>query len=321
VVIGPAVGEDTAVVRTERGSLIAAKSDPITLAGHAMGRYLVQVNANDLAVMGATPRWLLLTILVPPGRMAERQFSTILDEVRTACDEAGIALVGGHSEVSDGLSRPVAVGAMLGEIRGPRLLDKRTIRPGDEVFLTGRIAVEGTAVLAQDFRPALRALGLGPKLLRRAGALLDAPGISIVREAAIAAEVEGVRALHDPTEGGIVAAVSELGVRSGCGVLLEADSVPVLEETLSLCRVLGLDPLRLLASGSLLIAATPGAGEALAAAFAGESLALTKIGRFVSRRRGSWLVRAGEKLPLRPPDRDEIVKAHEQLLRPAGARR
>jgi len=317
VIIGPALGEDAAVVRPESGALLAAKSDPITLAGHEMGRYLVQVNANDLAVMGAKPRWLLLTILLPPGRMAARQFSAIMREVLEACDEAKIALVGGHSEVTAGLSRPVAVGTMLGEISGSRILDKRTIRPGDELFMTGCIAVEGTAALAKDFGPALRARGIGAKLLRRARNLLTDPGISVVREAGIAAGVERVKALHDPTEGGIIAAVSELGLRSGCGVLLEADSVSILPETLSICRALGLDPLRLLASGSLLIAAAPGSREALAAAFAGEKVGITRIGRFLTRRRGSWAVTGGQRIPLRAPDRDELVRAHELLLRPA----
>jgi hydrogenase expression/formation protein HypE len=320
VVIGPAVGEDAAVIRPERGALIAAKSDPITLAGHEMGRYLVQVNANDLAVMGARPRWLLLTVLLPPGRMAAHQFASIMREVRRACDEAGIALVGGHSEVTDGLSRPVAVGAMLGEITGPRLLDKRAIRPGDELFLTGSIAVEGTAILARDFGPALRARGrVAKKLLRRAGDLLHDPGISIVREAGIAAGVGRVKALHDPTEGGIVAAVLELGHRSGCGVLLEADAVPVLPETQAICRALGLDPLRLLASGALLIAAAPGCGEALATAFAGDQVGVTRIGRFLARRRGSWAITGGERIPLRAADRDELARARDQLLCPAGS--
>jgi hydrogenase maturation factor len=311
VIIGPAVGEDAAVVRPEPGALIAAKSDPITLAGHAMGRYLVQVNANDLAVMGAKPRWLLLTILVPPGRMASRKFSTILREVAEACDEAKIALVGGHSEVLDGLPRPVAIGAMLGEISGSRILDKRTICPGDELFMTGSIAVEGTAALARDFRPALRARGLGAKLLRRAGDLLHDPGISIVREAGIAAGIGQVKALHDPTEGGIVAAVHELGCRSGCGVMLECDSIPILAETHAVCGALGLDPLRLLASGALLIAASPGAGDALAAALAAENVGLTKIGRFLPERQGSWAVSGGKKKRLRPPDRDELARMYD----------
>lgn len=318
VVVGPAVGEDAAVVRPVRGALIAAKSDPITLAGHDLGRCLVQVNANDLAVMGARPRWLLLTVLVPPGRMAAHQFASIMREVRQACDEAGIELIGGHSEVTDGLSRPVAVGAMLGEITGPRLLDKRAIRPGDELFMTGSIAVEGTAVLARDFGPALRARGLGAKkLLRRAGDLLHEPGISIVREAGIAAGVGRVRALHDPTEGGIVGAVLELGHRSGCGVLLEADAIPVLPETLAVCGALGLDPLRLLASGTLLIAAAPGSGETLATAFAGDKVGVTRIGRFLPRRRGSWAVTGRGRIPLRAADRDELARARDLLLHSA----
>jgi hydrogenase maturation factor len=321
VIIGPAVGEDAAVLRPERGALIAAKSDPITLAGRELGRYLVQVNANDLAVMGAQPRWLLLTILVPPGPRAARQFTTILREVRQACAEARIALVGGHSEVTDGLARPIAVGTMLGELSGSRLLDKRAIGPGDELFLTGSIAVEGTAALAQDFRPALRSRGLGARLLRRAADLLHDPGISIVGPAGIAAGVERVKALHDPTEGGVLAAVAELGLRCGCGVLLEADSIPVLPETLAICRALGLDPFGLLASGSLLIAAAADSGAALARAFAGKKVRVTRIGRFLPRRQGSWAVTGGKRVPLRVPDRDELARAQDLLLRPGNSPR
>jgi hydrogenase maturation factor len=312
VVIGPAVGEDAAVVRLN-GKLLVAKSDPITLASRDLGRYLVAVNANDIAVMGAQPRWLLVTILLPRGRNADRKFSTIMRQVQDACDEANIALVGGHSEVTDGLSRPIAVGAMFGEIRGSRILDKSMIRPGDELFMTGSIAIEGTAALAREFRSVLRLRGVGARQLRRAANLLFEPGISIVRAAEIAAEVEHVKALHDPTEGGIIAAVFELGVRSACGILLDVDSIPILEETSVVCEAFGLDPFRLLASGSMLIAAAPGTGGALADAFSATTIRLSKIGTFLPAGRGSWAVAGGKKARLRAPDRDELARAYDLL--------
>jgi hydrogenase maturation factor len=312
VVIGPAVGEDAAVVRL-KGELLVVKSDPITLASRDMGRYLVEVNANDVAVMGAKPRWLLLTILLPPGREARRHFSAIMRQVQEACDERKIALVGGHSEVTEGLSRPIAVGAMFGEIDGSRILDKRQIRAGDELFLTGSIAIEGTAALARDFQPLLRARGLGQSLLQRARKLLFQPGISVVRAAEIAAPVAGVRALHDPTEGGIIGAVYELGVRAGCGIQLDADSIPILSETAAICQVLGLDPFRLLASGSLLIAAAPGTEGALENAFSNTGIGFTKIGKFQPADRGSWAVADGKRMRLRAPDRDELARAYDSL--------
>jgi hydrogenase maturation factor len=312
VVIGPGIGEDAAVVRV-RGNLLVAKSDPITLATGNLGRYLVDVNANDIAVMGAKPRWLLLTILLPGGRAARRHFSTIMRQVQEACAAANIALVGGHSEVTEGLSRPIAVGAMLGEISGRRVLNKRNIRPGDELFMTGSIAIEGTAVLARDFRAALRARGLSSKLLRRAGDLLFEPGISIVREAEIAAEVEYVKALHDPTEGGIKGAAGELAVRSQCGILLDLDAIPILPETSAVCRALGLDPLRLLASGSLLIAIAPGNEATLARAFSQAKISLTKIGTILPARHGLWGVAGGKKSRLRPSVRDELARAYDML--------
>jgi hydrogenase maturation factor len=278
-----------------------------------MGRYLVQVNANDLAVMGAIPRWLLLTILLPSSQKAAGLFSSIMQDVQAACDDADIALIGGHSEITDSVSRPVAVGAMLGELSDSQFLDKRTIRPGDELFLAGSIAVEGTAVLATDVRSALRDRGVTAKLLRRAGRLLDDPGISIVREAGIAAGVVGVKALHDPTEGGLVAAVLELGVRSGCGVLFDSDAVEVLPETTAICQAFSLDPLRLLASGSLLIAAEPGSEPLLANAFARQKIRVKRIGKFLPNREGSWELTGRRRRALRAPKRDELARAHDLL--------
>jgi hydrogenase maturation factor len=314
VVIGPAVGEDAAVVRLQ-GKLLVAKSDPITLAGRDLGRYLVAVNANDIAVMGAKPRWLLLTILLPPGPRTKRQFATIMRQVEEACNEAHIALVGGHSEVTDGLSRPIAVGTMLGEIEGSRMLDKTAIRPGDELFMTGCIAIEGTAVLARELQPVLRARGLSARLLRRAADLLFEPGISVVRAAEIAAEVEQVRALHDPTEGGIRGAVYELGIRVRCGIFLDVDSIPIVPETSLICEALGLDPYRLLASGSLLIAAAPGSERPLSDAFAATKITVRKIGTFQPADRGSWAIANGKKSRLGPPARDELARAYELSAR------
>ena len=149
--------------------------------------------------------------------------------------------------------------------------------------------------------------------MRRAGKFLFDPGISIVRAAGIAAEVRSVRALHDPTEGGIVAAVYELGVRSGCGILLQADSIPILPETSAVCRVLGLDPLRLLASGSMLIAAAPGSEAAPMDAFSGTRIDLTKIGTFLPASRGSWAIVDGNRVRLRAPDRDELARAYDSF--------
>ena len=114
VALGASPGEDAALIDMGDRYLVA-KSDPITFATDLIGWYLVQVNTNDLAVMGATPRWLMATLLLPEGA-SEAEVRAIFDQLLDACRAHGIALVGGHTEVTYELPRPIAVGALLGEV-------------------------------------------------------------------------------------------------------------------------------------------------------------------------------------------------------------
>src|SRR6185436_13997962 len=95
--------------------LLIAAADPITFATDAIGYYAVTVNADDIAVMGGTPRWFLATLLLPERGTTPDLVRDIFAQVRRACDDLGIALAGGHTEVTVGLQRPLLSGHMLGE--------------------------------------------------------------------------------------------------------------------------------------------------------------------------------------------------------------
>jgi len=108
VVLGPGVGLDAAAIKVSAGTLVLA-SDPVTYASDQLGYYAVCVNANDIYVSGARPRWFLADVLLPPGgaRLAERIFR----QMHRACSELGISLVGGHTEMTPDL--PPADGGRL----------------------------------------------------------------------------------------------------------------------------------------------------------------------------------------------------------------
>ncbi|MFQ5879926.1 MAG: AIR synthase related protein, partial [Dehalococcoidia bacterium] len=205
VVVGPKLGEDAAVIDVGDKYLVA-KTDPITFATDHIGWYAVHVNANDIAVMGARPAWFLATILLPqsvPQLTAEAIFQQIL----SACEQLDVELVGGHTEVTYGLSRPMVVGAMLGEVAKDRLVQSSGAQPGDRLLLTKGIAIEGTAILARELSEPLRQRGVAPDLIQSAQRLIFEPGISVVPEALLAAAGGRVHAMHDPTEGGLATAV------------------------------------------------------------------------------------------------------------------
>ena len=267
VLVGPRPGEDAAVIEMGDGRCLVVTTDPITFATERIGSYAVHVNANDVAVMGAAPRWLFLVLLLPAGRADEAMVARIMGDATAACAALGVTLCGGHTEITPGVDRPVVIGQMMGEVERGRLVRKDALRPGDLVILTRSAAIEGTAILAREKRKSL-AGRLPDAVLDRAAAFLDDPGISVVRAALTAAGTGMVRAMHDPTEGGVVCGLLELAAAAGVGIAVDGDRIPVRPETEAICAALSIDPLRLIASGSLLIGTPPASAPLVLGALA-----------------------------------------------------
>lgn len=254
VLLGPGVGLDCTVI--DFGDrLLVAKSDPITFTAEQIGWYAVHVNANDVATTGAQPRWFLATVLLPQGQTDAILVEAIFDQIFAACHQVGAELVGGHTEITAGLSRPIVCGTMLGEVDRHALITPQGARPGDVVLLTKGIPVEGGSILAREFADRLAHLPAG--LIGRARDYLADPGISVVPEALTAAAAGGVTAMHDPTEGGLAAALWELAQAAHVRLAIDPSAVHLLPEAAELCRSLGVDPWSTIASGALLLTVRP----------------------------------------------------------------
>lgn len=304
VVVGGALGEDAAIIETGGRELLAVKTDPITFASEDAGRYLLAVNANDLATMGAEPRWLLVTALLPEG-VARERVTALFDDLARACAESGVALVGGHTEVTVGLDRPILVGCLLGTVARERLVRTAGALPGDAILLAGGVAIEGGAILAREHALELRARGVRDEVIERAAGWLRDPGISVLPAARLAMASGAIHAMHDPTEGGVVTALHEMAEAAGAGLRIDRGSVPVLPECAAMCRALGLDPLGLLASGALLIAVEPRAAAAVCDSLRAAGIPAARIGEVAAAGAGRcWA--DGEPLPVFP--RDELAR-------------
>lgn len=305
VVVGPRVGEDVAVIDMGDRYLLA-KSDPITFATDEIGWYAVNVNANDIATAGAAPKWFLATLLLPEGQTTPALVADLFGQLDSACRELGVTLVGGHTEVTYGLTRPILAGQMLGEVAKDRLVTTAGAQVGDEIVLTKGVAVEGTSLLAREKFEALRAAGIEPGLLERAQGFLHNPGLSVVREALVAVEAVAVHAMHDPTEGGLATGLHEIADAAGVGLRIERERIAILPECAALCAPFGLDPLGLIASGALLIAVSPSETEALLTALHAAGIAAAAIGQVCEPEAGRVLVEGGRERPLPRFDQDEI---------------
>jgi hydrogenase expression/formation protein HypE len=305
VLVGAAVGEDAAAVDVAGAEVMVLASDPITLAVDSLARYTVLVNANDIATTGAKPKWLLSTLLFPPGSSASEVLAMTRD-IQAECAACGIALCGGHTEISDAVSRPLVVGMVAGTALKAQLIDKRNMREGDRIVLTKRVAVEGTGLIAREFGPQLTAAGLSQAEIGKAAGFLEQ--IGILDEARIARSVPGVRAMHDVTEGGLATAVRELGAAGGRRLRLHLDRIPIYAETRRICQALELEPLGLIGSGSLLIACSPDQAGGLTAAIKAEGIEATDIGEVLSEGDGVEAFDNGTQVEWPYFERDEVSR-------------
>lgn len=306
LVVGPQVGEDAAVIDMGDRYLVA-KSDPITFVERHIGRYAVHVNANDVACMGATPLWFLMTLLLPEGRADESMVSRIWQEVGDACDDLGVTLCGGHTEITSGLEFPILSGHMLGEVSKENLIRGADAQADDLILLTRAIPVEGTAILADAKYDDLKSI-LDVEILENAKRYLESPGISVVAQALAAAGTGHAHAMHDPTEGGLATGVHEMARAAGLGAIVEESRIPISLEGGEICKALGINPLGVITSGALLLAVPAGGEETVREALIKTGAMGVRIGKFCLPESGVMIRRDEKIFPLQRFDSDEISR-------------
>lgn len=296
------LGEDCAVLDFGEWACVVT-TDPITAAQHRLGRLAVHVACNDLATSGAEPVGLLLTLLLKEGT-SETDLAAIMEDAGRAAAGLGVEIAGGHTEVTAGIGHTIASITAIGRTKKDAVITARGAKAGNAVLLTKGAGIEGTAVLAADLAGRLRPL-VGDALLSRAQAFIDR--ISVVPEGLIAAR-HGATAMHDVTEGGVLAGAWELAEAADLGIELWADAVPVLPETQAICAALDADPLALIGSGAMLIT-TPGP-QGMLDALSTAGIPAGQVGVMTESERVQ--TRSGARLPLRPPSRDELWRILEQ---------
>jgi len=307
VILGPGIGLDCAVI--DMGERLAVyKTDPITFATDQIGYYLVQVNANDIATTGARPLWLLVTLLLPENDTSAALPDAIMTQVFSACADLGIAVIGGHTEITMGLDRPIAIGTMIGEVDRAKLITPRGANAGERVLLTKGVPIEAITLIAREFPARLQGT-LSASEIDAAMNYLFEPGIGVTRDARIALGAGRVTAMHDPTEGGVLTALWELAEASGKTLRIDPGTIPVPSLARRVCEVFEMDPLCAIASGSLLLTAPGSDAHAITHALVQAGIACADIGSVCD---GPVMVERSTSLGCVPwprPAADAITKA------------
>jgi hydrogenase expression/formation protein HypE len=276
IILGAVFGEDVALTRVGN-DLLASHVDPIVGAIGNIGWLAVHVACNDLAASGVAPRWIQLLVLVP--RMEDEDLlEQIMRDASRATEEIGASIVGGHTGYSAGISRPLAAVTAMGTASGREPVRTGGARPGDLVLVTKGIALEGTAILAQDFADVALNLGLSEEDLAEASGLMGE--VSVVPEA-LAMAAKGVSAMHDVTRGGLLETLLEIAHLSGACLELDVSRLPHRPVVSRFAQAFRFNPLRMISSGTLAVTVSPDRLEAVKAVLSALGTPFAYVGRVV----------------------------------------
>lgn len=302
VLVHSGLGEDCSII--DYGENVAVVStDPITGADKNSGYIGVYISTNDIAACGAKPIGIMVTLLLPAGSN-ETMLKDIMEGIHKGANSIGIEVLGGHSEITDGVVKPIISVTALGIAKKDEYVTSSGAKPGDDVIITKALGLEGTAILAADYEDILKEK-LGNELVSRAKAFID--NIGVVEEGITAAKV-GVSAMHDITEGGLLGAAYEIAEASGVGMEISEEDLPIYPETKAICEFFQINPLGLISSGSMLIC-TPKGNEVIEA-LKSKGIRATIVGKVT--KKDKVLISKGNQSLIIPPERDELYVAIER---------
>lgn len=305
-VLGASVGEDCCAIHTG-GDLCIVSTDPITASVKQAGRLAILINANDIASAGAVPIAALTTILLPSSAGKEEVLEVVEQLINTA-RELNVDITGGHTEVTDSVNKIVVSVTMMGKPVVPgKVFRTADMEAESDIVLTKYAGMEGTAIIAGDYASEIKEL-----LDDEAKAQLELiqNSLSVVKEGITAAGIEGVMAMHDITEGGLLGAIAEMCEASGTGAIIDLSKVPVLGVTEKICAHYEIDVFGLISSGSMLISA--GDGKAVVEGLAEKGIKATVIGKAT---RGGGIKDSRTGGTLLPYEVDELYKVIEKERR------
>lgn len=309
VIMGSKIGEDAAVIDIPGKNFLVAKTDPITFATDEIGYYTVIVNVNDLVCTGAKPKWFQSTILLPEKLTTSRMIDKIFKNIHDTCKSMDITVVGGHTEITPGLERPIVIGSLIGEVPKDKLVLTSGAKPGDALVLTKGIFIEGTSLIGREKERELIDHELDHEFIKRCQDYLFNPGICVFKEALLANNHFEIKSMHDPTEGGVYTGVAEMTIASNTGILIEEQKINVLPESKILSEIFNLNPYNTISSGSLLIAVNQENSSGLIALLSKNKIFAEQIGKFTPKDKGLLVKKKdGKKELLRYSETDEITK-------------
>ncbi|MCI7326888.1 MAG: AIR synthase family protein [Hornefia butyriciproducens] len=299
------IGEDCAVIDYGEYECVVS-TDPITADVKNIGRLAIHISCNDVASNGIEPLGITLAVMLPVGT-TESDVQTIMTQAGTAAEEVGVEIIGGHTEVTPAVNQPVIVSTAFGRGIAGESASARNMRPGDMILMTKSAGLEGTGIIATEKAEELTGV-LTPQELRRAQGMIR--DVSVVKDGITAGRI-GTSGMHDVTEGGILGAVWEMCHISGLGAEVELEAIHVDPVTEKIAAHYGINPLRLISSGCMLIVAPPSKAYKIVTEYHKIDVNIKSaiIGKICAAEHGiTQIDPQGQESEIAPPYADELYK-------------
>lgn len=295
VISGPAFGVDVAVVDLPNSLAMIMASDPLSLIpslGLKESAWLsVYLMANDIATTGNLPMYAQFVLNLPAG-FSETDFKTYWNYIHGYCKDLGIAITGGHTGFIERQDSTIAGGGTLISIaERNKVLISRNAKPGNSILVTKQCAISSSAILAMSFPEQVKNK-LGKEVYDRGCELFYQT--SSVEDATTAVGGQkwhsDIVAMHDVTEGGVLGAIYELAMASGCGVRIQNDHLPQSHVQTEICKLFSIDPRYVIGAGSMIIAVEKGSEKQVIDRLAQAQIACAWVGEMLEADQGIQLV-------------------------------
>ena len=300
VLARPGIGEDCAVI--DFGDEVCVMStDPITAAINDIGKLAVHISCNDIASNGIEPLGIMLAIMVPKGTTAA-QIKEIMSQASEEAAKLKVEIIGGHTEITDAVNKPIIVSTAIGKGKKANAMIKEGPKGGDALLMTKTAGLEGTGIIASEKEEELKKVLTDEEIMIAKDLLHD---LSVVTEGVIAGKI-GVSAMHDVTEGGILGAIWEICECANLGVDVDGSKIPVEDVTVKICNHYDIDYLKLISSGSMVIAVSQSKKENLIEEIKKRNIEVTEVGILTNSERRMLI--NGEYIEIATPESDELYK-------------
>jgi len=297
----PEIGEDCAAFNIDKDTCVMS-TDPITGAISNIGKIAVNVALNDIASSGAVAFGIMINILIPPNGTIE-QLKIIMSDINNTCDQLNVDILGGHTEVTDAVTRYVIVSTAVGRVNKNKLIKTSDANSGDSILITKNIGIEGTSIIINEKKEYLKDI-LNEEEKKEGSNLIN--NLCVVNEGLISSQFE-INSMHDITEGGILGAIWEVCHSSGLGAYIYKEQIPVSKLTKKICKIFNIDYLKLISSGSMLITCKKSIKDKIIVELEKANIKCCEIGVLTSNK-NIIMNTNGQDVVISQPESDELYK-------------